>query len=70
MFNIARCAKDVVDRALARFLRAYNAASSCQHRLPSELWYSIWGHLPLKDVLSVSGVCHIWHELAVGCPAL
>lgn len=62
--------RDTVNSALAPRLRAYNAASWRQRRLPDELWCMIWRLLPLKDRFAVCAVCHAWRGLALSSPAV
>lgn len=55
---------------LAHELRTHTAQRASWRQLPAEIWYTIWGILPLEDRVNVSHVCSEWRRLVLETPTL
>ncbi|KZV95205.1 hypothetical protein EXIGLDRAFT_834467 [Exidia glandulosa HHB12029] len=68
--QIAAEVRACFESAVAAELQEHNAERMRSLRLPDELWAEVWSHLPMRSVVSVSHVCHMWRLLALASPPL
>ncbi|KZV95220.1 hypothetical protein EXIGLDRAFT_748260 [Exidia glandulosa HHB12029] len=68
--RVAAVARAHFDGAIAAELHERNAERMRRLRLPGELWVEIWSHLPMRDIVTASHVCHLWRSLALASPSL
>ncbi|KZV89386.1 hypothetical protein EXIGLDRAFT_838567 [Exidia glandulosa HHB12029] len=68
--RVAAVARAHCDCAIAAELHQRNAERMLRFRLPGELWVEIWSHLPMRNIVTVTHVCHMWRSLGLASPSL
>ncbi|KZV82823.1 hypothetical protein EXIGLDRAFT_843398 [Exidia glandulosa HHB12029] len=68
--RVASVARAHFDCAVAAELHERNAERISRLRIPGELWVEIWSHLPMRDIVTATHVCHMWRSFALASPSL